>query len=173
MKKYFAILLIVLIVLAGCSGNKSSGDNDTSKSAPDEGEKTNEAKQTGTVNNENSDKGDSQTTDKQVPNPAGLPQAQEVVIPIKAMGPSTGAWEFSPSEIRVRQGQLVKLLITVPENDVAHGFALPDFGVNQKLEPGITTTIEFVADKKGEFNFRCSVPCGSGHSGMKGKVIVE
>ena len=80
-------------------------------------------------------------------------------------------WDFSPSIITVKKGDKVKL--TIESIDVAHGFALPDFGINERLEPGDSVEVEFVADKTGTFNFFCSVQCGSGHSGMKGILVVE
>ena len=80
-------------------------------------------------------------------------------------------WEFDPGEIRVRQGDKVEL--NIKSIDVAHGFALPDFGINEKLEPNKEVKVEFVADKKGTFNFWCNVLCGEGHSEMRGKLIVE
>ena len=57
--------------------------------------------------------------------------------------------------------------------DVAHGFSLLDFNVNENLEPGKEITVEFIADKKGTFTFYCSVPCGANHKEMKGKLIVK
>lgn len=83
---------------------------------------------------------------------------------------SAKQWEFSPSTITVKKGTTVKLTIT--SEDVAHSFTLSDFGVNEKLEPGKTVQVEFVADKSGEFTFLCKVFCGQGHSQMKGKLIV-
>ncbi len=80
-------------------------------------------------------------------------------------------WEFTPSTIRVKEGDRVKL--NIKSMDVTHGFAISEFGVNERLEPGKTTTVEFTADKKGEYIFFCSVPCGAGHRDMKGKLIVE
>ena len=80
-------------------------------------------------------------------------------------------WAFEPSEIRVNKGDRVKLTIT--SVDVAHGFAIPEFNVNARLEPGQQTTVEFTADKAGTFSFFCSVVCGSGHSGMRGTLVVE
>lgn len=80
-------------------------------------------------------------------------------------------WEFEPDEIRVNQGDTVKLLIT--SEDVAHGFTLPVYKINERLEPGGTFEVEFVADIKGVHTFYCSVPCGSGHPGMNGMLIVE
>src|SRR3989344_996016 len=92
--------------------------------------------------------------------------ANQVVINMKAR-----KFEFEPSIIKVKQGDKVKLIIT--SEDVAHGFAISDYNINKKLESGKTETIEFTADKKGEFTFFCSVLCGSGHSDMQGKLIVE
>jgi cytochrome c oxidase subunit 2 len=78
---------------------------------------------------------------------------------------------FDPAVINVKLGDQVK--ITIKSLDVTHGFALPEFGVNETLVPGKETVVEFTADKKGEFPFFCSVVCGSGHSEMTGKLIVE
>ncbi|HIH39870.1 TPA: cytochrome C oxidase subunit II [Candidatus Woesearchaeota archaeon] len=80
-------------------------------------------------------------------------------------------WEFEPSTITVNQGDAVKL--TVKSVDVEHSFALPDYSINVNLQPGVEETIEFVADKKGEFTFKCSVYCGAGHREMKGTLIVK
>jgi cytochrome c oxidase subunit 2 len=80
-------------------------------------------------------------------------------------------WEFIPDTITVNKGDKVKL--HVKSVDVTHGFALPEFGINETLTQGNTVTIEFIANKSGEFVFSCSVYCGSGHSNMKGKLIVK
>ena len=80
-------------------------------------------------------------------------------------------WEFTPSSITVNKGDTVKLTIT--SEDVTHGFNLPEFGVNAQLQPGKTIAVEFVADKTGTFSFFCSVFCGTGHSGMRGTLIVK
>ena len=80
-------------------------------------------------------------------------------------------WAFDPAVITVKQGDKVRLKIT--STDVAHGFALADFNVKVDLTPNTEETVEFVADKKGEFTFFCSVLCGQGHREMKGKLIVE
>ena len=64
-------------------------------------------------------------------------------------------WEFVPETIKVNQGDKIKLKIT--STDVAHGFSLNEFGINEILEPGKTVEVEFIADKRGTFNFFCSV----------------
>lgn len=79
-------------------------------------------------------------------------------------------WEFQPSTITVKKDIPVKLTIT--STDVAHGFALTDFNVNSRLEPGQATVVQFTPDRAGTFNFFCSVVCGSGHGGMRGTLVV-
>ena len=80
-------------------------------------------------------------------------------------------WKFDPATITVNQGDKVRLSIT--SIDVAHGIAIPDYRINEYLTPGQTVNIEFTADRKGTFIFACSVSCGVGHTGMKGKLIVK
>ena len=80
-------------------------------------------------------------------------------------------FEFIPSVITVNKGDKVRL--DVKSIDVTHGFSILEYGINENINPGKTTIIEFTADKTGEFAFFCSVYCGTGHSGMKGKLVVE
>jgi|TARA_B100002003_G_C14092751_1_gene525583 cytochrome c oxidase subunit 2 len=99
---------------------------------------------------------------------------EKVVAPaseVKEFSMTARQWEFDPNTIIVNQGDTVKLTIT--SADVTHGFNLPDFGIRERLDPGKTVEIEFVADKKGTFTFACHIPCGRGHGGMSGKLIVE
>lgn len=77
-------------------------------------------------------------------------------------------FEFDQPEIRVKQGDKVK--ITLNNAEGFHGLAIPDFNVDIKENNG---TAEFVADKAGEHQFLCSIVCGAGHSKMVGKLIVE
>ncbi len=80
-------------------------------------------------------------------------------------------FSFSPNTIKVSYGDTVN--IKIKSVDVTHGIALPDFGINEVLEPGKEVNITFKADKKGSFSFFCSIACGEGHSGMRGLLIVE
>ena len=90
---------------------------------------------------------------------------------VKEFSITASQWKFEPNVIAVKQGDTVRLRIQ--SVDVTHGFNLPDFGVNRQLEPGKTIVVEFTASKKGTFTFSCSVVCGSGHSGMTGRLVVE
>jgi len=80
-------------------------------------------------------------------------------------------YEYSQAEIRVKQGEKVRLLIT--PTDRKHGFEIKELGIKTQLEKGKETVVEFEATKAGEFEFHCSVFCGFGHGKMKGKLIVE
>ena len=80
-------------------------------------------------------------------------------------------YEFDPSVINAKMGDTIVIKIT--SLDVEHGFSLPEFGVNEVISPGEHKTITFKANKQGEFTFRCSVYCGSGHQSMTGKIVVE
>jgi|TARA_B100001964_G_C14254776_1_gene611789 cytochrome c oxidase subunit 2 len=105
----------------------------------------------------------------------GQEGVEEIVVVtdsgVKEFNMISKKWDFTPSTITVSEGDVVKL--NIDNIDIAHGFALFEFGVNERLEPGKTTTVEFTADKAGEYKFFCSVPCGSGHSSMDGTLIVE
>lgn len=79
-------------------------------------------------------------------------------------------FEFEPSTVTVEQGTRVQLTLTT--EDVAHGLALPEFGVSERIEPGETVEVEFIADKAGTYIYFCNVYCGTGHGNMKGRFIV-
>jgi cytochrome c oxidase subunit II len=78
---------------------------------------------------------------------------------------------FEPTTITVKEGERVRLVATSREG--GHGIGIPAFGVNTgEFKAGETKTVEFVADKAGEYPFFCNVFCGSGHRSMKGTLIV-
>jgi len=90
---------------------------------------------------------------------------------IKEFKVITKQYAFVPAEIKVKQNDIVK--ITLTSEDVAHGLAIKEYGINFSVKKGEVKKIEFLADKKGTFTFRCSVYCGAGHSKMTGKLVVE
>ena len=112
-------------------------------------------------------------TSMKVPAPGNEDVEEMVVVESEVVEIDMTAkqWEFEPGTVTVKEGQKVKL--NIKSVDVTHGFALPDFGVSQRLEPGKTEIVEFTADKKGTYTFFCNVACGSGHQSMKGTLVVE
>lgn len=63
--------------------------------------------------------------------------------------------------------------ITITGVEGHHGFGLADFKVTQDIPENGMVVVDFVADKKGTFTFKCSVPCGSGHREMTGTIVVS
>lgn len=80
-----------------------------------------------------------------------------------------GVW-FSVKEIRVNKGDRVRIAVTNIKG--THDFTLDEFGVKQETPLNETTTIEFVADKAGTFEYYCSKP-GHRAKGQWGKLMVE
>ena len=80
-------------------------------------------------------------------------------------------YEFNPSTITVKKGERVRLILTALDKD--HGIKIDAFKIDQILKKGSPATVEFAADKAGEFPFECSKFCGFGHGRMKGKLVVE
>ncbi|MEK6967962.1 MAG: cupredoxin domain-containing protein [Nanoarchaeota archaeon] len=80
-------------------------------------------------------------------------------------------YSFEPSIINAKVGDTI--VLTMKSIDVAHGITIPELGVSQDLPVNEEKTVTFKVDKKGEFPFRCSVFCGSGHRSMTGKIVVE
>lgn len=106
------------------------------------------------------------------PQPAPSPSGDQATqSSVKEFTMVAQQWEFQPSTITVKRGDAVKL--TIRSVDVAHGFSLPEFNVDSRLEPGQDTVVEFIAERSGSFPFRCSVFCGSGHGDMRGTLVVE
>ena len=76
-------------------------------------------------------------------------------------------FEYNPDVIKIKWGEIVRLKIN--NIDGEHGFSIPELGIEVHDEKGTV----FVADEKGTFDFYCHHYCGSGHSGMKGVLVVE
>jgi cytochrome c oxidase subunit 2 len=119
------------------------------------------------------------TTSTSGNNTAATQAAEVKEIPLQA-----ASWAFTPTEIRVNQGDIVRLLITTAQDEVAlyngHGFGIDGYNVNAFLVKGTTQVVEFKADKAGEFIFRCTSFCVHGegvdpnnHFNMVGKLIVQ
>lgn len=100
-----------------------------------------------------------------------VPVAPPPGLAVREFTVEASQWQFSPGTITVNTGDRVK--ITLVSKDVAHGFALPDFGFDLKVGAGQTESGEFTAGKAGTFTFFCNVPCGEGHPKMKGTLIVN
>ena len=88
------------------------------------------------------------------------------VIEVKA-----SRYKFEPDQIVVRLGEKVRLVLTT--TDASHGLNIPEFKVNISVPTGETRSVEFIADKQGEFHAHCSVYCGEGHGQMHASFVVK
>jgi plastocyanin len=120
-----------------------------------------------------------------------LPQPSPIVAQdqkVQVIELTARKYEYSPSPVHVNAGTKVELKILAADHD--HGFKImtvPDgsepnskaglvFGSPQdcvQLKKGETTTIEFLAQTRGTYPFRCCHTCGLGHRGMKSQVVVD
>ena len=89
-------------------------------------------------------------------------------------------WAFNETNptITVNKGDTVKLvilsLLSQENGDVypGHGIFITGYNIEEDLPVGTTTTLEFVADIPGEFNYLCSIYCGPDHGIMAGTFVV-
>ena len=75
---------------------------------------------------------------------------------IKEFSVNMGAFYYKPSTMSVNVGDTVK--ITLTNDGGMHDFVLDEFNVKSAvIQTGETTTVTFVADKVGTYEFYCSV----------------
>lgn len=108
----------------------------------------------------------SQLTINQEGNMAITPDDQVKIFTIPAK-----EFSFSPSEISVKKGDKVRIILQ-NTGTMTHDWVVDEFSVRTKIiKPGETDTVEFTADKTGEFEYYCSVGQHRAN-GMKGVLIV-
>jgi cytochrome c oxidase subunit 2 len=148
-RKISLLFLAVLIVvsLAACGSSNKKADAPKTKSESTQPASTQPTPKTS----------DQKNTTEEI-----KPTGKTVEITVTAK-----SFEFDKKEIDVQAGDQV--VIHLVNADGAHGFAIDEFGVN--LKGGETAT--FVANKKGEFQYYCSLMCGVGHDKMIGKLVVQ
>ena len=86
-------------------------------------------------------------------------------------------WRFtypnghSDGDLHVPVDEPVRL--TMSSNDVIHSFYVPDFRVKMDVVPGRYTKTWFCATGVGEHGLYCTAYCGTGHSDMLARVVVQ
>jgi cytochrome c oxidase subunit 2 len=90
---------------------------------------------------------------------------------LKTIDVTASRFQFEPATITVAEGDRVRLRLQ--SADRTHGFAIKAFHVKAPIpKAGEAVTVEFVADQAGSFDITCSEYCGTGHAGMKGRLVV-
>ena len=77
---------------------------------------------------------------------------------------SAKRFEFSPSEITVKKGEPVELVIQ--SSDVTHGLQFADLDQKVQINKGTPATLSFTPEKAGDFTGQCFIFCGTGHGQM-------
>lgn len=108
-----------------------------------------------------------QSTPTATPTPTPTGEIQEFWITAKK-------WEFNQTRIEVIEGNTIILNIIGLDDGTGngHGFEIAEYNINRVIRVDETIIIEFVANKRGTFTFRCSVACGVGHFSMTGTLVV-
>ena len=101
----------------------------------------------------------------------GADVVKENMLNVKEFNITGKNFAFSQKEVRVKKGDTVKINFEASEG--FHDWAVDEFKAKTKqVAPGTKTSVEFIADKKGIFEFYCSV--GNHRAqGMVGKLVVE
>jgi cytochrome c oxidase subunit II len=79
-------------------------------------------------------------------------------------------FEFTPSEITLKKGEPVTLVLT--SKDVQHGLKLDAFNKVVIAKKGESSQVEFTPNEAGTFVAQCASFCGAGHGSMKLTVHV-
>jgi cytochrome c oxidase subunit 2 len=82
----------------------------------------------------------------------------------KKISITANRFAFEPSEITVKKGEAVTLVIR--SGDVSHGLVIEDLGVRAEIKKGQSETVTFTPDTLGEFEGKCAHFCGKGHGSM-------
>jgi cytochrome c oxidase subunit 2 len=106
----------------------------------------------------------------QPPAPAPAQPPAGPAAPARRISITAKKYEFTPAEIQLERG--VPVVLELRALDRAHGFSLPDLGVEIRVEPGPAVEVPLAPAKAGTFPFRCHVFCGSGHEEMSGTLVV-
>ena len=114
---------------------------------------------------------ENQTNTSSVPK-EGAPSSsgEEDIVTINM---EAGSFYYSVKEIRVKEGQKVRIVMT--SKDMMHDLRIDELEVKSDVvKAGDTSTVEFLANKKGVFEYYCSI--GNGYHrkmGQVGKITIE
>ena len=167
---FAASLTVAVVVLSACGNSAKSGDQASQGSAPAASTTTSSTTAaSGTVKTDPAASAAAvkpkapSSTASAAPTASASKASAGKVVEVKIMAKD---FEYDKTVIHVKKGDKVK--ITLHSDDGGHGFTIPAYNVTINGNG----SAEFTANKTGKFEYHCSVYCGSGHTKMKGTLIV-
>jgi heme/copper-type cytochrome/quinol oxidase subunit 2 len=102
---------------------------------------------------------------------AAPPEAAPAKRPVRYFKLFADNWNWTPDVIRVKRGTHV--VLTLWAERATRSFKLDAYKLNVLMPQEEEVKVEFDADQKGEFPWRCGRPCGNGCAKMRGTLIVD
>lgn len=171
MNAIYTIIIIAVLVLGGwflfgdsLSQNGDEIAEETTGEVMEEGEKTEDGTSTEVPAEGHEGAPEMMVNENEVS--GEVMESNEVSFDLKGI-----PFEFDMTEIRVKKGDTVT--INFESSEGLHDWVVDEFdAATQQVRPGSPTSVTFVADKSGEFEYYCSVGDHRAQ-GMVGKLIVE
>ena len=105
-----------------------------------------------------------------------FPLSGKIIDGVREIEVKSIQYRWEPDTIVVKKGEKIRFIIETV--DAPHGFELegiviPSWDPEKAIRKGDKTILEVTADEAGIWDMVCTIYCGPGHVGMKGKYIVK
>ena len=105
-----------------------------------------------------------------------LPLSGKIIDGAREIELKSIQYRWEPDTIVVKKMEKIRFVIEsvdVPNGFELEGIIIPNWDPNKAIKKGNKTILEITADEAGTWDMVCTIYCGPGHVGMKGKYIVR